>query len=207
MRPRDLLLALSLATALTTPGGAEPARDGSAHRLFDAGAFGSRKEPITVTSDTLEYDYKANVVVYRGTVQAAQGEVTLRSDTLTVTFAKGEADGDGTGEAGSREGAGPQRLQEIVAVGNVRIDNGPRWATGGRAVFDQSRRTLVLTENPMLHDGSNEVVGDRVVVYLDEDRSVVEGGRKRVKAVLYPGQDSRPSGPGGTGPAAGVAER
>jgi hypothetical protein len=29
-----------------------------------------------------------------------------------------------------------------------------------------------------------------VVVYLDEDRSVVEGGEKRVKAVLYPKRES-----------------
>ena len=68
----------------------------------------------------------------------------------------------------------------------MRIDQGTRWAVGGRAVFDQTQRTLVLTENPVLHDGPNEVAGDRVVVFLDEDRSVVEGGRKRVKAVLYP---------------------
>jgi hypothetical protein len=43
-----------------------------------------------------------------------------------------------------------------------------------------------MSENPMLHDGPNEVAGDRVVVFLDEDRSVVEGGRKRVKAVFHP---------------------
>ena len=62
------------------------------------------------------------------------------------------------------------------------------WATGGRAVFDQERRTLVLSENPVLHDGPNQIAGDRVVVYLDENRSVVEGGDKRVKAVLFPEQ-------------------
>jgi lipopolysaccharide export system protein LptA len=50
----------------------------------------------------------------------------------------------------------------------------------------------------VLHDGPNEVVGDRVVVYLDEDRSVVEGGRKRVKAVLFPGKQ-----PGADGKTAG----
>ena len=77
----------------------------------------------------------------------------------------------------------------MVASGSVRIDQGTRWAVGGKATFDQSNRTLVLTESPVLHDGPNEVAGDRVVVYLDEDRSVVEGGRKRVKAVLFPGKD------------------
>src|SRR5205807_176813 len=58
-----------------------------------------------------------------------------------------------------------------------------------KAVFDQTQRTLVLTENPLLHEGPNEVAGDRVIVFLDENRSVVEGGRKRVKAVLYPTKD------------------
>jgi lipopolysaccharide export system protein LptA len=84
---------------------------------------------------------------------------------------------------------GSQRVHDVVAVGGVRIDQGTRWATGGKAVFDQTQRTLVLTENPILHEGPNEVAGDRVVVYLDENRSVVEGGRKRVKAVLYPNKD------------------
>ena len=84
------------------------------------------------------------------------------------------------------------RLQTVVASGNVRIDQGTRWAIGGRATFDQTNRTLVLTENPVLHDGPNEVAGDRVVVYLDQDRSVVEGGRKRVKAVLHPNESEKP---------------
>jgi lipopolysaccharide export system protein LptA len=186
MRPsRDLLCALALAAALLSVATAEPAREtpkGGA--LFDAGGFGNRKEPITVAADRLEYDYKANVVVYRGDVLATQGDTKVRSDTLTVTLAARDD------QAADPSAAKGQRLQQIVAVGKVRIDNGTRWATGGRAVFEQGSRTLVLTETPVLHDGSNEVAGDRVIVYLDENRSVVEGGRKRVKAVIYPSKDA-----------------
>src|SRR5262249_35757885 len=83
---------------------------------------------------------------------------------------------------------------QIVAVGNVRIERGDRWATGGRAVFDQTARTLVLTESPVLHDGTNEVSGDRVIVYLDENRSEVVGGPKRVKAVLHPKSNDATAG-------------
>ena len=87
-------------------------------------------------------------------------------------------------------------MQEIVATGNVRIDQGTRWAVGGRATYNQQQRTMVLTENPVLHDGPNEVAGDRVVVFIDENRSVVEGGRKRVKAVVFPNkQDAVAKGP------------
>lgn len=187
MRTGRELLTGALCVALAAHAGAEPAPVGGERGLFDAFELGSRKDPITVTADSLEYDYRRNVVVYHGQVQAAQGPVTLRSDTLTVTF---KASGNGTGPAnpGSRE-AQAQRVEQIVAAGNVRIEQGSRWATGGHAVFDQAARTLVLSESPVLHEGSNEVAGDRVVVYLDEDRSVVEGGRKRVKAVLYPGKE------------------
>jgi lipopolysaccharide export system protein LptA len=185
---------------------AESAPDADKPKLFDAGQLGNRKEPIIVTADTLEYDYKKNVVVYRGRVQAEQGAVKLSSDTLTVTFAQAKDAKDAKDTAGAPAkaadrgtavdvpGQGGQQLQEIVALGNVRIDSGTRWAVGGRAVFDQTQRTLVLTESPVLHDGSNEVIGDRVVVYLDEDRSIVEGGRKRVKAVLYPDKQPAPAG-------------
>jgi lipopolysaccharide export system protein LptA len=178
---------VALLAATATAQSDEPASKG----LFDAKTFAGRKDPIVVTSDKLEYDYKANVVVYRGDVLAVQGEVKVKSETLTVTFV---SSGDGQGRGGSPSGgvgaeAASARLEQIVAAGNVRIDHGTRWATGGRAVFDQRARTFVLTESPVMHDGSNEVAGDRVVVYLDENRSVVEGGRRRVKAVLYPGKN------------------
>jgi len=183
---RALPLAAALVlTALAGVVAAEPAKEppkGGA--LFDAGSFGSKKEPIVVTSDTLEYDYKTNVVVYRGDVIAVQADTKVRSDTLTVTLAA-QKDSDPPDTAKK----GDQRLQEVIAVGNVRIDNGTRWATGGRAVFEQTTRTLVLTENPVLHDGANEVSGDRVTLYLDENRSVVDGGRRRVKATVFPNKD------------------
>ena len=211
-------MAVVLSVALAR---AESKHDGesSGGGLFDAGQLGSRKEPITVTSDTLDYDYKNNIVVYRGDVLAIQGDVKVKSDKLTVTLETTPKDKDGkdgkqTKEAGATTTTAPpapnaknpipdpgdkgsQKVKEVVAEGHVRIDSGARWATGGRAVFDQAHRTLVLTEQPKLHDGSNEVNGDRVIVYLDEDRSVVEGGRQRVKAVLYPGSD------GGLAPASG----
>ena len=42
---------------------------------FGFGGLGKSKEPINVTSDNLEYDYKANIVVYRGAVEVIQGDV------------------------------------------------------------------------------------------------------------------------------------
>ena len=203
-RRREILALVVLAAAPMVARGADAPADPSRSRFLDATDLGKSKDPIVVTSDRLEYDYRSNVVVYRGAVQATQGRLKITSDTLTVTFADGngksEAKSDAKSDAksgaaapqgGIALGGGSARLKEIVAAGKVRIEDGTRWATGGRAVFDQTNRTLVLSEAPVLHDGANEVLGDRVIVYLDEDRSVVEGGRKRVKAVLYPDREEK----------------
>jgi lipopolysaccharide export system protein LptA len=188
-RGRDLLAAALVAAAWLTAEAAEPGRAKPAPLALPGI---ERDEPITVTARTLEFDYKQNVVVYRGEVEAVQGDVRLESDELTIRLVT--ADGErpaGEETAGTATLGGRVQLREIVASGRVRIEQGERWATGGRAVFDQERRVLVLSEDPILHDGPNQIAGDRVVVYLDENRSVVEGGEKRVKAVLFPERDPK----------------
>lgn len=176
---RDRAAAVLLAAALLLP--APPACAAERGGLFGLGREMGGKGPVTVTAKTLEYDYRKNVVVYRGDVRASQGSLEMRSDVLTVRLVAAPGEGDG---------ARGVTLQEVVATGDVRIDQGSRWATGGRAVFDQAKRILMLSEEPVLHDGPNEIAGDRVLVYLDEDRSVVEGGTGRVKAVLFPDESS-----------------
>lgn len=190
---RDLAAAALLAGAFAGAVAAEPARPAAPALALP----GMRSDqPITVTARTLEFDYKQNVVVYRGDVRAVQGDVHLKSDTLTIRLASA---GDPAVPAGDATLGGRVRLRQVEAAGSVRIDQGERWATGGRAVFDEERRVLVLSEDPVLHDGPNQIAGERVIVYLDEDRSVVEGGDKRVKAVLFPEHDetraARPGAP------------
>jgi len=135
-------------------------------------------------------------VTYRGHVQVTQGDVTLTSDQLSITYDPSAvkpskpADPSATPAPKAAAGNDADKIKEIVAEGNVRIKQGTRLAEGRRAVFDQAKQTVVLSDGAVLHDGPNQVAGERVIVYLKEDRSVVESGSKsRVKAVLYPGKD------------------
>lgn len=168
---RSIILALLLvgatASARAQDAPAAPARmDG----LLGNFSLGGNRGPVNVAADEMEFDYKTMVLTYKGNVVVTQAEMTLRADTLRVTLVK----------------EGPQRAKEVVAEGNVRIDSGERHASGGRAVFDDAKRTVTLSDEARLSDGPNEVAGDRVVVFIDEQRSVVEGGPERVRAVLYP---------------------
>jgi len=110
------------------------------------------------------------VLTYKGDVVVLQGDMKLQSDTLVVSL----------------DDHAENKVKEVVADGDVRLSKGDRWATGGHAVFDQANNTVVLSSNAELHDGPNQVTGERVVVYLNEQRSVVDGGTGRVKAVLVP---------------------
>jgi len=181
---RRWVLAAVVAVAAAGSGraaGAEPAappREPPRDPLLGALTFSSGREPIAVTADALDFDYKTRVLTYRGAVVATQGDLRLQSDTLTVAL----------------DVEGGEKVKEVVAAGNVRMAKGERWATAGKAVFDQIARTVVLSDNAVLRDGQNEVSGERVVVYLDEERSVIEGGSGRVRAVLYPpGEGATPT--------------
>lgn len=162
-----------------TPPAASPA---AAKAEEEAGGFlgklslSSSNEPIVVRSDQLEFAYEQNRVVYSGSVNVVQGDLMIDCKELVVNLARTE-------EKENLE------LTEVIAIGDVVITQGERKATGGRAIFDQQKRQITLLENPVLHDGPNEVTGERLVVYIDEGRSVVESSpKKRVSAILYPGK-------------------
>lgn len=150
--------------------------------LLDALSFSSKRDPIAVSANTLEFDYRTRVLLYKGGVEVTQGDVKLQSETLRVVL----------------DEHAENSVKEVVADGNVRVTKGPRWATGGRAEFDQAKQTVVLSNDAVVHDGSNEVRGDRIVVYLRENRSVVEGGNGRVRAVLYPSKGNEAAAAGST---------
>jgi len=168
--------------------GAAPAAKSAApgpDAFLGALSFGSSREPVSVTADTLEFDYRTRVLKYSGKVVVTQADMKLESDTLTVLLEQQEVE---------------NRVKEVTAEGTVRLSKGTRWATGGRAVFDQAQNTVVLSKNAVLHDGLNEVSGDRVVVYLDQERSIVEGGGGRVTALLYPPKGTETPGAEGAPP-------
>ncbi len=123
------------------------------------------KGPIDIKSDALDLDYKANQVLFHGHVKAKQGTALLDSNTLRVSY-----------------GENFKQVKQIIAQGNVKITQGGRWATGEQAVLNQIERTVVMTGNPVVHDGPDQIAGDKITIYLDSQKSVVEGAR----AVIFP---------------------
>jgi lipopolysaccharide export system protein LptA len=173
------LAAAAVAGPTPTPGKTDSGSSNTALPNLGDFSFTSKKEPIQITSEKLDFDYKNRRTVFHGDVDVIQGDVRLQSDVLTVDYA----------QVGDK-----QELKEVTAEGHVTITQGPKKATGNHAVFVQASRTVVLTGNAVLEEGSNQVNGDRIVVHPDESRMEVLGENRRIKVILFPGQGPLASG-------------
>jgi lipopolysaccharide export system protein LptA len=132
--------------------------------------FTASRAPIDITSDTVEADQKTNKVTFKGNVVAKQEDVTLYSNTLVIIY-----DPD------------TKKLKEIIAIGNVKVVQLDRRATGQKATFDQDKNKVVLDGEAVVREGANVVRGERITFYVDEERSVVEPGKGgRVSTSITP---------------------
>jgi lipopolysaccharide export system protein LptA len=145
-----------------------------------AGERGGQRsdQPLRITSQQLEADNKSQIITFTGNVVAKQGEMTIYADVTKVFYEK-------KGEE--------NEIREIVATGNVKIQDGDRLATGQKAVFMNAEQKIILTGNPKVWQGKDMVSGEKIIVLLEEDKSFVESGPdQRVEVVLYPKGEQRP---------------
>jgi len=145
--------------------------------------FTASRAPIDITSDTVEADQKTNTITFKGNVIAKQEDTTLYANTLVVTYDPNS-----------------KKLKEIVAVGNVKVVQLERRATGQKATFDQEKNRVVLDGEAVAREGANVIRGERITFYVDEERSVVEAGKGgRVTTSITPppkgeGEEKKPKG-------------
>ncbi len=143
-----------------------------------------RDQPIQIVSDRLDAYNEKRMVVFSGNAVATQGARTIRSDRLTLYYR--EEKKPAGRPAGEAEGTG--NLERVEAVGNVTITEGERIVTGNEAIFDQDAQKITMTGGAVMREGANIVRGDRIIVFLNENRGMVESTEnKRVTATIYPG--------------------
>lgn len=121
--------------------------------------------PIEIEADTLDVNDAAKVAIFRGTVRAKQGDVTVRSAELDAFYA-GQAGFGMTSPADGPDGKPSTQLTRIEAKRNVQVTSKDgQSAIGDWANFDVKSNTVVMG-------------GARVVVTRGKD--VVQGTRLRI---------------------------
>ena len=159
----------------------------SAGLTFNASAqLSSTGGPIQIEADRLDFFDKQARAVYMGNVDAIQGDARIRAEKLTINFEKKEGE-DASGALGSGVGD----VKSLVAEGEVYYMTPGEKAKGDRGVYDYKKDTITLTGNVTLTRGENVIVGDTLIVDVQEGRSRVESESRRrgerVRTVIVTG--------------------
>lgn len=139
-----------------------------------------RPQPIEITADRLVSHGDQNYAEFIGNVEAAQGNFSIRSDTLKITYQRSaDADTKGISDAES--------IEKIEATGGVKIKSDNRRAETDRAEYRIQEDVIELIgENSFLTDGKNTLTGSRITWHRKTGEITVAGSdQKRVKAVFY----------------------
>ena len=143
-------------------------------------------QPIEITADALEVQQDQGVAVFTGAVNAIQGELVLRADTLRVHY-----------RAGGESNAGfPGAISRIDAQGSVFFSTPSETAEGDTGVYDVGGGTITLVGAVVLTRGQNVLSGSRLELSLATGRSRLYSdgtdGDGRVRGLFVPDQGAGP---------------
>ncbi len=128
-------------------------------------------QPVAPQRTDLTADYMESVSTATETRTICQGNVKLTGTNLTVVCDRLEViaarDIDPTSTIGELKG-----FKYLLATGNVRVVQGAREATCGRAEVLPAQEKVVLTENPVVLDRAADIVfrGEKINFHRGEQR-------------------------------------
>ena len=157
---------------------------------FAAGAaslpMASSDEPVHVVADSLEVDNKNHVANFIGRVKATQGDVKITCDKLAVHYDQ-EAKGKKSKGQGLMDSGG--QVRKVVAHGHVKVVQKDRIAVGRKATYWAGGRKMLLEGKATVWRGKNQVSGEKITVFMDQDKAIVHGKPgKRVSVSIVPGK-------------------
>jgi lipopolysaccharide export system protein LptA len=148
----------------------------------------------TITSRTMTVNNQENIAIFDGSVVLTRGPLVVHSDHMVVTF---HASGNGTEAQTSAHGSKPSKsfggneqpargrealptvsdrsIRMLEATGRVKIEKEDGRATCRKAVYYEAEKKIILTGDPVAWQKGTRVSGKRIIMFLEEDRSVVEG--------------------------------
>ena len=153
------MIALAAVAAATLGAGFAGAQDSiSALKGHDS------KAPIDLSADRAEAQDRADRAIFAGNVIVRQGSLTLRTARLTLAYA-------------SQDGID---INRIDASGGVTVTSPSETAKGDFAVYDLEDGLITMIGNVRLERGGSYLSGGRLTIDLDSGRAVMDGGLRGV---------------------------
>ena len=145
----------------------------------------SEQQPVVIESKTMEMNNELKIVTFKGDVNAKKDSFVINCDTMLVYY-KHSPSNPGKGDESNTS------IDKIVATGHVTINRAKGGtATAEKAIYYQEDEKMVLMGNPTVKQGSDLVKGDRITIFLEDDRSVVESASDRKVSVTISPRSSK----------------
>ena len=120
----------------------------------------TKREPVVITSNSMEADKLGDTVTFTGNVTLKKAGMTLTSDSMVVFY---DAQSKG--------------IKEIDAYGNVVVRKEGRVAFSNKASYYSREEKIVLSGDARIIENENQLGGETITLFMNEDRSVVEAGK------------------------------
>jgi lipopolysaccharide export system protein LptA len=131
------------------------------------------REPLVITSKSMHAEKLGDKVTFTDQVTLKQEGMTLTSDVMTVYY-----------NAGSKD------VQRVEAHGNVAVRKDGRVAHSNNALYSQAEDTIVLTGDANIIENENKIDGEKITLFMADDRSIIEG-KGKVKFYNDKSQETR----------------
>ncbi|MFA9452706.1 MAG: LptA/OstA family protein [Candidatus Aminicenantaceae bacterium] len=124
---------------------------------------------LEIRADTLEYKPSTRRLTYSGDVIVKVEASELKADELNIRLSEED-----------------NKIQTLLALGDVEVIRDLYRAEGQEAVFNLEKETIQLSGSPVLtHQQKGRVQGNKLTFYLADDRIIVENkGRERSETVI-----------------------
>jgi lipopolysaccharide export system protein LptA len=175
----------------------------------------NRDQPIQIEAASLEMRDKKKEATFAGNVKVVQGDTTMTSKTLVVSYESAAAPAAPAGAKSAKSAApiqsatpgpgGSSSIRKLEAKGNVVVTQKDQVVTGETAVFDTKANLITMLGGVVLTQCKNVLRGDRLLVDMTTGVSRVESDSGKVQGLfIQSGQGCGPAPPGPATPLPGL---
>ncbi len=149
-------------------------------------------QPIEIAADELEVLQDKNMAIFRGDVEAIQGNITLKAEKMEVFYRQ-------AGQQSPTGGFGA--VSRIEVENNVMLATPQESAKASRGIYNVDKQVITLVGNVVLTRDKNMLRGGQMVYNLKTQKSLLTSGKAvaspdgtvkstggRVKGVFIPKQ-------------------
>lgn len=156
------------------------------------------KGPIDVSANELEVVDAQHLAIWRGDVDAIQGQNRLRSDVLNIYYTGKPGAGSASATGGS-PGANWGKVDHMVAEGHVYFVSPTQNARGDHAVYQMASDTITMTGDVIIEQGQSVIHGEKLTIDVRTGHATMASGGEtrssgRVRGIFYPNEQQNGSG-------------